>query len=65
MKPFVEAAVLVIRGRNMGVLDFLGLLFIVLKLTGVIGWSWIAVLAPFWIPVTLVIIKAVIDSLGW
>ena len=49
----------------MGVLDFLGLLFIVLKMTGVIGWSWIVVLAPFWIPVTLVIIKAVIDGLGW
>ena len=26
----------------------LGLLFITLKLTGVIAWSWVWVLAPFW-----------------
>ena len=28
----------------------LALIFITLKLTGVIAWSWWAVLAPMWIP---------------
>lgn len=28
----------------------LGTAFIVLKLTGVITWSWLWVLSPFWIP---------------
>lgn len=31
----------------------LGIAFIVLKLTGVIAWSWLWVLAPFWIPLAL------------
>lgn len=34
----------------------LGLIFITLKLTGVIAWSWVWVLAPFWIPIIFVII---------
>jgi hypothetical protein len=29
--------------------DLLGLLFVGLKLTGHIDWSWLWVLAPFWI----------------
>ena len=28
----------------------LGVAFVILKLTGVIGWSWWWVLAPFWVP---------------
>lgn len=31
----------------------LGTTFVVLKLCGVIGWSWLWVLAPFWIPLVL------------
>ena len=31
-------------------LGILGLIFITLKLTGYITWSWLWVLAPFWIP---------------
>lgn len=31
-------------------LGILGLIFITLKLTGHITWSWLWVLAPFWIP---------------
>ncbi len=41
-----------------GGIGFLGLLtivFIVLKLTGFIAWSWWWVLAPFWAPVLLAI----------
>lgn len=33
----------------------LGVTFIVLKLCNVIDWSWIWVLAPFWIPVSIAI----------
>jgi hypothetical protein len=28
-------------------------LFVALKLTGVIGWSWWWVLAPLWVPIVL------------
>lgn len=31
----------------------LGVLFIGLKLTGFIAWSWLWVLSPFWIPLVL------------
>jgi hypothetical protein len=33
----------------------LGVLFIGLKLTGHIGWPWIWVLGPFWIPTVIAI----------
>ena len=39
-----------------GGIGFCGLLtiaFIVLKLTGVISWSWVWVLAPIWIPLAI------------
>lgn len=32
------------------ILTVLGIVFIVLKLTNVITWSWWWVLSPFWIP---------------
>ena len=40
-------------------ISFFGILtvvFIVLKLTGVIGWSWLWVLGPIWIPTAVVLI---------
>lgn len=49
-------------------IGFTGLLtvaFIVLKLTGVISWSWLWVLSPIWIPLILsILIAAVIIGLG-
>lgn len=50
---------------TVGGIGFCGLLavaFIVLKLTGVINWSWLWVLAPIWIPtaITLTIIVTVL-----
>lgn len=39
---------------NVGIPGLLGLVFVTLKLTGVIAWSWLWVLAPFWIPVGIV-----------
>lgn len=38
------------------VLGILGVAFVVLKLTGVITWSWWWVLAPFWVPIAIVFI---------
>ena len=41
------------RSGGIGITGFLGILFIILKLTGTITWSWLWVLAPIWIPVAL------------
>ncbi len=41
--------------QNVGFLGILTLIFITLKLTGHIDWSWWWVLAPIWIPVALIL----------
>lgn len=43
---------------NKGVtpLSLLGVAFIVLKVVGYITWSWVWVLAPFWIPLCLALL---------
>lgn len=38
----------------------LAILFIALKLTGVITWSWLWVLAPIWIPFVIVVFVLII-----
>lgn len=38
---------------GVGATGLLGVAFIVLKLCGVIDWSWLWVLAPFWIPLAV------------
>ncbi|MDV3612409.1 hypothetical protein CMU81_01015 [Elizabethkingia anophelis] len=45
---------------GIGSLPLLTIVFIVLKLTKVIAWSWWWVLAPTWIPVTLFVGFAII-----
>ena len=40
---------------GIGVVGLLGVLFVGLKLTGFIDWSWWWVLAPFWIGFALVV----------
>ena len=45
---------------GLGVCDILGIVFIVLKLVGVISWSWWWVLAPFWIPFAIAILCVII-----
>ena len=42
------------------VCNILGIIFIVLKLIGTIDWSWGWVLAPFWIPIAIVILCVII-----
>ena len=45
---------------GLGFLDALTILFIALKLCGVISWSWVWVLSPLWITAVLIIVIAVI-----
>lgn len=49
--------------NNSGGISFcsgLGLLFIGLKLGGIIGWSWWWVTAPFWGPAIIVLLLLII-----
>ena len=41
-------------------LDLLAVLFIGLKLTGYIGWSWAAVLSPIWVPWAIIVVLAAV-----
>lgn len=43
-----------------GTLETLLIVFIVLKLTDLINWSWVWVLAPFWIPACVAIVGVII-----
>lgn len=40
-------------GGGIGLLGAVFLVFLILKLTGVIAWSWVWVFAPLWIPLVL------------
>ena len=42
---------------NLGTI--LGIVFVVLKLVGVINWSWFWVLSPFWICIVLILLIAI------
>ena len=42
------------------ILELLLVVFIVLKLTGVIIWSWWWVLSPLWIPLAIALIVTII-----
>lgn len=49
-----------------GGIGFTGLLavaFIVLKLTGVINWSWWWVLSPLWLPIVILLVIAAVAFL--
>lgn len=55
----------VVHSQNLGVLGWLGLIFITLKLCGIIGWSWWLVLAPFWAGIALILaFLAIIPVIG-
>lgn len=52
---------------GIGICGVLTIVFIVLKLVGVINWSWLWVLCPLWIDIlltviVLVVIIAIIDN---
>jgi hypothetical protein len=50
-------------GSGLGFGSVLLLIFITLKLTNVIDWSWWWVMAPLWIPLTLLAIVLIIIGL--
>ena len=45
---------------KMGICSALGLIFVTLKLTGVIAWSWLWVLLPFWGPIALGVVVMIL-----
>ena len=45
---------------GLGFFEALTLLFIALKLTGCIAWSWLWVLSPLWLTFTVAVLIAVI-----
>ena len=47
-----------------GAFNVLGAVFVCLKIGGVITWPWLYVLSPFWIPITLVLIAAIIKEVS-
>ncbi len=46
-------------GNSMSIGTVLGIIFIVLKLIGLIEWSWVWVLAPFWIGAIITILALI------
>lgn len=44
------------QSSGIGFCGLLTIVFIVLKLCGVIKWSWLWVLSPIWIPLALVVV---------
>ncbi len=53
--------------KSSGGIGFFGLLtivFIVLKLTNVIAWSWLWVLSPLWIPFAIGLVIGIIVLIG-
>ena len=53
--------------RRSGGIDFFGLLqvaFIIMKVAGIIEWSWWLVFIPFWIALGLVILGIILGALS-
>lgn len=51
--------------NSIGVSGLLGIVFIALKLTGFINWSWLWVTAPFWIPPLIVAAVLAVFAAGF
>ena len=52
------------RKGGMGVVSVLTLIFIVMKLSGTIDWSWIWVLCPVWVSVLFIVIVFAVIMVG-
>ena len=48
---------------GVSIFGVLTIIFVVLKLTGLITWSWVWVLAPLWIPLALILVIAFIAAI--
>lgn len=54
----------IVKNNGLGLGSLLFLLFLTLKLTGVIAWSWWWVTAPLWIPFLIFILAILVLILG-
>ena len=51
------------KSKSIGLSDVLFIVFLVLKLTNVINWSWWWVTSPLWLPLALAIVLLVFAAL--
>lgn len=51
------------RGGGFGLTTIIQIVFIVLKLTKIVSWSWLWVLAPTWISLVIAIVLVIIAFL--
>lgn len=51
-------------GRSMSIGTIIGIIFIVLKLVGLIEWSWVWVLSPFWIGAIITILSLILGIIA-
>ena len=58
-----------VRSGGIGFFGLLGIVFITLKLCGVIDWEWWLVLTPIWVPVLVVFVVifiiTLVDAVRW
>jgi len=47
-------------GGGIGFFGVLAIVFITLKLTGFIHWSWLWVLSPIWIPIAIIAVVLIV-----
>lgn len=52
-------------GSSIGLLDVILVVNIILKLIGVINWSWWVVLWPLWVSIAIIIIFIIIVKIFW
>ena len=52
-------------GSSIGLLDVILVANIILKLIGVINWSWWVVLWPLWVSIAIIIIFIIIVKVFW
>lgn len=53
----------VVKKQGLGLGTVLTIIFVVLKLVGVIDWSWVWVLAPFWISASIALVFGLVALL--
>jgi hypothetical protein len=48
---------------GVSVCGLMGVMFIGLKIAGIIGWPWVWVLAPFWAPLAIAIVILLVAAI--
>lgn len=52
------------KGNGLGLCDVLAIVFVILKLVGVIDWSWWWILSPIWIAFIIAITPLVVSVIS-